>query len=216
MPVRTLAQQYFRTGLAVADSSHQNSNMTENKVPHWQAIRGFFDFHEVYLDWATKAKDGDIFVEVGSYLGASACYFGTQIKRMNKKVTLLCVDTWPSTYIHPDAQKTEIEAPFETFYANVRQSGLTKIIVPIRAESLWAAKFVSDDLSGVFIDGNHEYESVKSDLNAWFPKTKRGYGFFAGHDYSISWPGVIKAVDEFFHGKDIKIVGQCWNFTCKY
>jgi predicted O-methyltransferase YrrM len=47
----------------------------------------------------------------------------------------------------------------------------------------------------VYIDGDHTYEAVLKDLNAWVPKIKKG-GIVCGDD--IGWPGVKKAVDEFF------------------
>lgn len=55
----------------------------------------------------------------------------------------------------------------------------------------------------VYIDADHTYESVKCDLNVWYPKVKSG-GIFAGHDYceyyievSKTRFGVIEAVNEF-------------------
>jgi predicted O-methyltransferase YrrM len=50
----------------------------------------------------------------------------------------------------------------------------------------------------VYIDGDHTYEAVLRDLNAWVPKIKKG-GIVCGDD--IGWPDVKKAVDEFFFKK---------------
>lgn len=46
----------------------------------------------------------------------------------------------------------------------------------------------------VFIDANHEYKYVKTDILAWYPCVRSG-GLFCGHDYGM--PGVNKAVTEF-------------------
>jgi hypothetical protein len=47
--------------------------------------------------------------------------------------------------------------------------------------------FEDESLDFIYIDGNHSYESVKEDMNIWFPKLKKG-GLFAGHDYlKIDW-----------------------------
>lgn len=52
-----------------------------------------------------------------------------------------------------------------------------------------AAMFKDEQLDFVFIDGNHSYDAVMSDLNAWYPKVHKG-GIVAGHDYydETVWP----------------------------
>lgn len=76
-------------------------------------------------------------------------------------------------------------------------------IIPIYKMSEIAAKEVSELLDFVYIDGNHEYEFVKKDIESWYPKIKTN-GLIGGHDYINDFPGVIKAVDEFcFQNKKI-------------
>lgn len=177
--------------------------------PVWSGVPGWCDFENVYQAIVQRCKSGDCVVEVGSFLGRSACFMGETIKQSGKAIILLCVDTWPSTYRHPDGY--DIEAPFETFYANVRQAQLLDIIVPIRSTSVRAASFVRDNLACVFIDGGHNYEDCRDDIEAWFPKVIHG-GLLAGHDYNEAFPGVIKAVDEAFkktHSRD----GNCWLYN---
>lgn len=48
----------------------------------------------------------------------------------------------------------------------------------------------------VFIDGAHDYASVRSDIEVWLPFIKEG-GILSGHDYGVH-PGVMKAVREKF------------------
>jgi len=43
-------------------------------------------------------------------------------------------------------------------------------------------EFVDNSLDFVYLDANHSYESVKEDLECWWPKVKPG-GLFAGDDY---------------------------------
>lgn len=54
----------------------------------------------------------------------------------------------------------------------------------------------------VFVDGDHSYESAKSDIISWLPHVRTG-GIIAVHDYftvdqkeGALFPGVKKAVDE--------------------
>lgn len=63
--------------------------------------------------------------------------------------------------------------------------------------SVDAAELMPDgSLDLVFIDGDHTYHAVRSDLNAWWPKLKGTGGIMCGDDYRPKLPGVKKAVDE--------------------
>lgn len=71
-----------------------------------------------------------------------------------------------------------------------------KNITLIREYSHNAVKFVKDgELDICWIDGNHDYDYVKQDIEVWFPKVKIG-GYICGDDIFLL--GVEKAVDEFF------------------
>jgi len=154
-----------------------------------------------------RAHDGDTLVEIGCFLGRSACCFGELIRASGKRLTLLAIDPWP--YTMDFGNSDIIEGLFESFYANVRQSNLTKIIVPLRCESVRAASFVANDLSAVFIDGDHAYESCRDDIASWLPKVRPG-GILAGHDFNDKdFPGVVKAAREAF-GESLRVMGQSW------
>lgn len=63
----------------------------------------------------------------------------------------------------------------------------------------------------IYIDAAHDYDSVKEDLEAWWPKLKSG-GIFSGHDYfpdTRIWRGkpcgVYQAVNEFAEKMGTKV-----------
>lgn len=61
-----------------------------------------------------------------------------------------------------------------------------------------AAAHVEDGWADfVFVDAAHSYGAVQGDIRDWERKVKPG-GWFGGHDYHFSHPGVIRAVDEAF------------------
>jgi len=73
----------------------------------------------------------------------------------------------------------------------------------IRMSSDTAAnKFKDDSIDFIYIDADHSYDGVNNDLCLWFSKVKDG-GIISGHDYGhINFPGVKKAIDEFFERFD--------------
>ncbi len=64
--------------------------------------------------------------------------------------------------------------------------------------------FQDGALDFAYIDAAHDYESVRADIAAWWPKIGPG-GILAGHDYCVALPGVIRAVDEFAAAEKLKL-----------
>jgi len=63
-------------------------------------------------------------------------------------------------------------------------------------------------LDFVYLDGDHSYEVVKWEIEAYFQKVKRG-GVLGGHNFSLYHNGVARAASEFVHGrKDISCFSE--------
>ena len=76
----------------------------------------------------------------------------------------------------------------------------------VQMTSLAAAAALPSALDYVFLDAAHDYENIRADIAAWWPKIKPG-GWLAGHD-STDAAGVRRAVDEAFpHAEKL---GTCW------
>ena len=69
--------------------------------------------------------------------------------------------------------------------------------------------FNDDSLDFVFVDGDHSYEGCKADIEAWWPKLKKG-GIMSGDDYGHTYNpaegkyGVVEAVEEFAKENNLK------------
>lgn len=75
-----------------------------------------------------------------------------------------------------------------------------------------AASFVPDgSLDFVFIDADHSYAAVDTDIREWYPKVREG-GWVGGHDYHPrKFPGVVKAVTRAFGAKSVHhLPGTIW------
>lgn len=71
--------------------------------------------------------------------------------------------------------------------------------------SVTAAKNFKDGvLDFVYIDGNHNGEAVRQDIEAWYPKVRSG-GIIAGHDFTGRWPSLRKEVIAYCREKGIQL-----------
>jgi hypothetical protein len=141
--------------------------------------------------------NGDI-VEVGVLRGA---FSNVLIKSNPKSLTL--IDCWQtlSTDEFPDYVDYTQEK-WDSIRHKVEKRFLKhKNVNIIKAKSMQAVtKFADNSLDFVYLDGNHTYDFVKQDLNAWYNKVKVG-GILAGHDYPLK--SVKQAVDEFCKDKKL-------------
>ena len=66
--------------------------------------------------------------------------------------------------------------------------------------------FPINQIDFVYLDGLHDYLSVKKDLENWYGRLKNG-GCMAGHDYNKNqWSGLCRAVDEFVEKYNVKLL----------
>jgi predicted O-methyltransferase YrrM len=162
-----------------------------------KTIPGWASFGKLYVEAVRLApKDRPShFVEIGSWMGRSAALMATEIHNSGKPITFDCIDPW--TDGGPDLKHKAhmlTEPLFDTFMRNI--APVAPHIRPKQMPSLEAVHGYSDgQLDFIMIDGSHQYEDVKADIAAWWPKMKSG-AIFAGDDYN--WGGVVKAVKEFF------------------
>ena len=169
----------------------------------------WFGYEDLYSSMVSKFGDNSHFVEVGAWKGMSAAFMAVEIINSGKNIKFDCVDTWDFVETSSEISEKQFENLYETFLSNIKP--VKDKIGIVRSLSWDGAKNYSDNsLDFVFIDAGHDYESVKKDLNAWYPKIKNG-GIIAGHDYHYN-VGVYPAVNEFFNGKTIKQMGACWIF----
>lgn len=168
---------------------------------HYKTIPGWFNCPDLYHEMVSKAPQKAMFVEIGCWKGKSSSFMAEQIMNSKKGIKFYCVDTWKGTITedgHQNDPDVVNDRLFEVFNNNL--APFSGYYNPIRSTSVEAAnQFEDNSLDFIYIDASHEYEDVKDDIKAWFPKLKKG-GTIAGDDYNS--PQVSKAVHEEF-GKSI-------------
>ena len=135
-----------------------------------------------------KYAKGKDCLEIGSYKGKSANYIASSAK------SLVCIDTFLSDSSGQD-QKSPIP-DIKDFLKNTGKFNNIKVVIGKSEDKV--NEFKDEQFDFIFLDGMHDYESVRMDIINYFPKLKVN-GDILFHDYNNKdFPGVKKAVDEFF------------------
>ena len=165
-----------------------------------------------------------VVVEVGVWKGGSVMTMAREMRALRLSGVVIAIDTWLGAWDHWiqsnwfASLRMEAGYPtlFKTFAANIIESNLEDYVVPLPLDSLNAAfvlKARSIHPDVLHIDGAHDYNSVFSDLRAWWPLLSIG-GALIGDDYHPSgdtWPEVREAFHDFFKTSVIENVdGKCY------
>jgi cephalosporin hydroxylase len=172
---------------------------------------GFFDYDDLYKQFVNSAKNGDMIVEIGSWVGKSTVYMAELVRfarSRGKEINFVNIDPFiADCIITADGYRwvesspgTKHSAKTE-FFKNIEP--LKDYVRTIEGFSVPVAQeFADGSVFAVWVDGHHSYESVLADMEAWYPKVRQG-GVLAGHDYVIAGahPGfeVARAVETFVH-----------------
>jgi predicted O-methyltransferase YrrM len=195
----------------------------------WQDVPGYFDFNDLYFEMVSKAPaSGSRFVEIGVLFGRSTMFMANEIKRSGKQITFDAIDryahdrlTWTTEFdslvakMSPERAAVARRAVASATLLNevpfyfVLKAGLYHHVNLICGLAQEQARLYEDaSLDFVFLDDDHQYRETKELILAYLPKIKVG-GTIAGHDFTITWPGVIRAVNEVF-GRNRRIRKNCW------
>lgn len=151
-------------------------------------------------------------VEVGSWLGKSTIHIASCLAPDGK---VYAIDHWQGNLEQQPGQQYWYKAlpyAYEQFLSNVIHSGMVYKIIPMKMESGEGVAQIKNrkvlvDL--VYIDANHDSESVYNYLSSWYPLVQ-GHGILCGDDWT--WPSVVTAVKRFAEDHNLLIVanGNFW------
>ena len=182
-------------------------------------VFGWNSYNPIFKDVIEKSTPSTI-IEVGTWLGASALNMFKLTKEKNLNTRIFCVDTWLGAvefWTHssntPERDlkcKNGYPQVYFDFLSNVVSHGAENNIIPIPNTSFIGSKilkYYNITAELIYVDGSHEYEDVKQDLTSYIDLLAPG-GIIFGDD--INWPGVNKAVKEFFNDKFEVIDNNFW------
>lgn len=150
------------------------------------------------IDMLNLYPKNAIIVEIGV---ASGCFTKQILATCPTLKELHCVDLWASQgEEYNDDCNLSDDKQMERYGQFLKDMKDEPRVITIKEWSHIASKRFSDNsVDAIYLDANHSYEAVKEDLEAWYPKLKKG-GIFSGHDYyegNLQGHGVKSAVDEF-------------------
>ena len=155
-------------------------------------------------------------VEVGVWYGRSALALAEACRGTHRRV--FAIDPWRNysasdngeqsafdgTAMMKDAGVASFEDVYQSFLRQVHELELADWITILRMTSLQAAQAwpSTRPIDLIFIDGNHTYEAVSSDLKAWSPHIAKG-GSICGDDWDFpvndDFKSVQRAVKDFLN-----------------
>jgi predicted O-methyltransferase YrrM len=167
-----------------------------------------------WLAQAIAEVHPQVVVEIGVWKGASVINMASWMRDLGLNGVVIAVDTWLGSAEHWGSD--DVARIYPQFLANVANADLRDYVLPLRLDSLNAARLlrrleIVPDV--IHLDAGHDYNSVFADLTEWWPMLRPG-GVFLGDDYYTDgqWPAVKVAVDQFFQINEISfehMKGKC-------
>lgn len=154
-------------------------------------IKGFMDPEEgrALFKIAREASRLGPCLEIGSYCGKSAVYLGSACRENG--ATLYSIDHHRGSeeqqpgeaYFDPALFdfKTFCMDTLPLFRRTLALAGLEETVVPLISRSHVVSRNWATQLSLVFIDGDHSFESARTDYNCWADHILPG-GYLLIHD----------------------------------
>lgn len=177
-----------KTGKVDASGEHVGADEIEgivSRVPGWLSpIEG-----RLLHDLASRASAEGSIVEIGSWQGRSTIWLAAGAMS-GRGARVIAIDPHRDSRLHATDENTEL-----ALRRNLDAAGLSDQVEVVVGTSREAAREWTRPISLLWIDGDHEYESVKEDFLLWEQHVVEG-GVVALHD-TLYWDGPARVVSEF-------------------
>ena len=143
-------------------------------------------------------------IEIGSYMGESTMMLASS--KLFKKI--YAIEPHKGTESFNDYAGYDWEFVKKEFHLNTRYFDNITLISDFNYNVV--DMFEDESIDFIYIDADHEYDSVKRDIELYLPKLKKT-GIIGGHDYSKNaWEGVFNAVNETLGEPDYTFEDMSW------
>ncbi len=165
-------------------------------------ITNRLDFGKLFTRLGYKGNGAEIGVQRGD--------FSAVIRESWMNGTIHLIDRWKYDEDYKDVANISYREQLNNYLYVVTRFSENYDVKIYRMDSEEAATHFPDEyFDWIYIDADHSYEGCKRDLNAWYPKLKKG-GMFCGHDFldgviPAGVFGVKTAVEEFLKEKEAQL-----------
>ena len=216
----------FRVRWAVPDSFHRWDSMNVlHNLANTRDVGARVSSHRGYRPRGIRNDDfvpryvggrdyfGLMFSEMGFRSGVEVGVFdgGFSERILGQwRGKLYCVDSWRHLEGYRDVTNLSDEEMEEVFQRTKGKLEAKGAVVMRMSSAEAAARFSDGELDWVYVDADHRRQGVEADLEAWWPKVRKG-GVMAGHDYKddasnlLAEFGVKGAVDRFFERRGLAV-----------
>lgn len=142
-----------------------------------------FEAAQLYMVVRSIENPAPVIVELGSCFGLSSMIIATALSdRPNAKI--YCVDAWEGdgSSVFGDTRefiKSEAESGrefFDLFKKNMTNAGVLDQLTPVQGYTTEVVKTWDQQADLIFVDADHSYEGVRSDVRDW-----KGHVKVSGH-----------------------------------
>ena len=125
----------------------------------------------------------------GAEIGVNYGLFSEYMHKVIPDLQLLSIDPWFPKYKHSDRAEKQAIKRLSVYPGNkIIKKPSMEVVCNIEEQSL----------DFVYIDGNHNFDSVMGELIEWSKRVRSG-GIVAGHDYIKRLRGLRTAVNYYVH-----------------
>ena len=146
-------------------------------------------------------------VEIGTYKGINAYSI---MKTLNMTL-LYCIDPYLEYNNYPETWLINTQNYFDKYELEAKKRlkkfGTAVIFIKGLSTDPSTLNFICDNLDFVYIDGNHDYNYAKNDINTYYLKLQSD-GIIGGHNFESKFSGVARAVLEFIDKHNLELYGN--------
>jgi predicted O-methyltransferase YrrM len=170
-------------------------------------IMGWFSEAEAQLlldtaeDALRQTGEDCAVVEIGSYYGRSTVLLASAVRDLRPAARLVAIDPHDGLISMSGRADERGPSTYDAFCRCLRAAGVWDAVEVIRQRS--AAVAWAEPIGLLFVDGLHDYDSVRADFEHFREWIVPG-GFVAFHDYAPGFPGVTRFVEELRGGGEYR------------
>jgi len=179
---------------------------------------GFFGTEkQKWLKNFIKEHNPKIIVELGSWLGATTSFMAFFMPDNSKLYAVDCFDSETDICVENIEKVNQQNIPhisilYHQFLSNIKHYNLCHKIIPIKKNTLEAARLLDIQADLIYINTSNDEELIYQNIMHWFPKLKKN-GIICGDNWKwldVVQQGIIRAARDL--GKKIITDNNFWYF----